>query len=127
MCNGLIPGGDADRRSATIHSRQPPRCSAKNGLTFREKNVLAATDQPSDREGKPDFYSPLSLALGLLGGTQSEEGPEIGLAHPLPEAAKMKQTNKAPVFLTAEKVKMVRQNPQEQKAEQEGGSGVDCG
>ena len=109
MCNGLIPGGDADRRSATIHSRQPPRCSAKNGLIFRDKNVLAATDQPSDREGKPDFYSPLTLALGLLGGTPSEEGPEIGLACPLPEAAPMKQTNKAPVFLTEEKVKMVHE------------------
>ena len=103
MCNGLIPGGDADRRSATIHSRQPPRSSAKNGLIFREKNVLAAADQPSDREGKPDFYSPLTLALGLLGGTQSEEGPEIGLACPLPEAAPMKQSNKAPVFLSTEK------------------------
>ena len=75
MCNGSFPVGEADRRSATIHSRQPPRCSAKNGLTFREKNVLAATDQPSDREGKPDFYSPLSLALGLLGGDSERRGP----------------------------------------------------
>ena len=109
MCIDRLPGGDAGQRSASIHSRQPPRCSAKNGLTFREKNVLAATDQPSDREGKPDFYSPLSLALGLLGGTQNEEGPEIGLEHQLPEAARMKQTNKAPVFLSTEKVKMVHE------------------
>ena len=102
MCNGSFPVGEADRRSATIHSRQPPRCSAKNGLIFRGKNVLAA-EQPPDREGKIDYISPLSLALGLLGGTQSEEGPEIGLEHQLPEAAKMKQTNKAPVFLSREK------------------------
>ena len=47
--------------------------------------------------------------MGLLGGTQSEEGPEIGLEHQLPEAAKMKQTNKAPVFLSTEKVKMVHE------------------
>ena len=105
MCNGSFPVGEADRRSATIHSRQPPRSSAKNGLIFREKNVLASAEQPSDREGKPDFNSPLAMALGLLGGTPSLEGPEIGLACPLPEAAPMKQANKAPVFLTTEKVK----------------------
>ena len=98
MCNGSTPVGDADQWSATIHSRQPPRSSAKNGLIFREKNVLAAADQPSDREGKPDFYSPLTLALGLLGGTPSEEGPEIGLVCPLPEAAPMKQANKRRCF-----------------------------
>ena len=109
MCNGLFPGGDADRRSATIHSRQPPRSSAKNGLIFREKNVLVSAEQPSDREGKTDYHSPLALALGLLGGTQSEEGPEIGLSCPLPEAAPMKQANKAPVFLSKEKVKMVHE------------------
>ena len=109
MCNGLFPGGDAGQQSATIHSRQLPRRSAKNGLIFREKNVLATAEQPSDREGKPDFYSPLSLALDLLGGVQSEEGPEIGLPCPLPEAAPMKQANKAPVFLSKEKVKMVHE------------------
>ena len=108
MCNGSFPVGDADQRSASIHSQLPPRRGAKNGLFFREMNVLAA-DQHSDREGKPDFISPLSLAMGLLGGTQSEEGPDIGLAHQLPEAAKMKQTNKAPVFLSTEKVKMVHE------------------
>ena len=102
MCIDRPPGGDAGQRPATIHAWQPPKSGVKHGLIFREKNVLAA-DQPSDREGKPDFYSPLSLALGLLGGTQSEEGPEIGLEHQLPEAAKMKQTNKAPVFLSTEK------------------------
>ena len=109
MCNGLSPGGDAGQQSATIHSRQQPKRSAKNGLIFREKNVLASADQPSDREGKPDFYSPLSLALDLLGGVPSEEGPEIGLPCPLPEAAPMKQANKAPVFLSKEKVKMVHE------------------
>ena len=109
MCNGLSPGGDAGQRSATIHSRQLPKSGAKNGLIFRETNVLAAAAQPSDREGKPDFYSPLSLALGLLGGTPSEEGPDIGLPCPLPEAAPMKQANKAPVFLSKEKVKMVHE------------------
>ena len=95
-------------RSATIHSGQAPKSFVRNGLLFREKNVLAA-EQPPDREGKTDYISPLSLALGLLGGTQSEEGPEIGLEHQLPEAAKMKQTNKAPVFLSTEKVKMVHE------------------
>ena len=109
MCNGLFPGGDAGQQSATIHSRPLPRRSAKNGLIFREKNVLASADQPSDREGKPDFYSPLTLALDLLGGVPSEEGPEIGLPCPLPEAAPMKQANKAPVFLSKEKVKMVHE------------------
>ena len=44
-----------------------------------------------------------------MGAIQSEAGPEIGLEHPLPEADKMKQTNKAPVFLTAAKVKMVHE------------------
>ena len=109
MCNGLFPGGDVGQQPATIHSRPLPRRSAKNGLIFREKNVLASADQPSDREGKPDFYSPLASALDLLGGTQSREGPEIGLTCPLPEAAKMKQTNKAPVFLSTEKVQMVHE------------------
>ena len=108
MCNGSFPVGGASRRPATIHSRQPPRSSAKNGLIFRESNVLVS-EQPSDREGKTDFYSPLTYALGLLGGTQSEEGPEIGLSCPLPEAAPMKQTNKAPAFLSKEKVKMVHE------------------
>ena len=111
MCNGSFPVGGADQRSATIHSGQLPRRGVRNGLIFRGKNVLAA-DQPSDREGKTDFISPLTLAMGLLGGTHSEEGPEIGLAHPLPEAAKMKQTNKAPVFLSTKKVKMVHEPEQ---------------
>ncbi len=74
MCNGSFPVGEADRRSATIHSRPPLKSSAKNGLTFREKNVLASADQPSDREGKPDFYSPLTLALDLLGGGSERRG-----------------------------------------------------
>ena len=108
MCNGSFPVGDADRRSATIHSGQAPKSHVKNGLLFREKNVLTA-EQPSDREGKTDYTSPLSLALGLLGETQSEAGPEIGLEHQLPEAAKMKQTNKAPVFVTAAKAEMVHE------------------
>ena len=108
MCIGSFPGGDADQRSATIHSGKAPKCFPQNGFLFREKNVLAA-EQPPDREGKTDYISPLCLALGLLGGTQSEAGPEIGLEHQLPEAAKMKQTNKAPVFLSTEKVKMVHE------------------
>ena len=103
MCNGSFPVGDADQRSATIHSGQLPRRGVRNGLIFRGKNVLAA-DQPSDREGKTDYHSPLTLALGHLGAIQSEAGPDIGLEHPLPEAVKMKQTNKAPVFLSTKKI-----------------------
>lgn len=109
MCIDRLPGGDAGQRPAAIHSWQPPKSGVKHGLIFREKNVLAATRQPSDREGKPDFFSPMTFALGLLGGTPSEEGPEVELPSPLPEAAPMKQANKAPVFLSKDKVKMVHE------------------
>ena len=76
---------------------------------YREKANVLVTAQPTDREDKTDLSSPLSFALGHLGAIQSEEGPEIGLEHPLPEAEKMKQTNKAPVFLTAAKAEMVHE------------------
>ena len=73
MCNGLFPGGDTGRRSVTIHSRQLPKSSAKNGLIFREKNVLAPAEQPSDREGKPDYY--YYLGSGSPWGDSERRGP----------------------------------------------------
>ena len=76
---------------------------------FLGKIYVLATAQTADLKGKIDSLSALSLALGHLGGIQSEEEAEIGLAHPLLEEEKMKQSNKAPVFLTAAKVEMVQE------------------
>ena len=86
-----------------------PKCFRKNRLLFREKSNVLATAQTADLEGKIDSLSPLSLALRLLGEMQNEEEPEIGLAHQLPEEEKMRQSNKAPVFLTAAKVEMLHE------------------
>ena len=110
MCIDTASVGGLGRVRPTIHSEGVPKCvRKKDGLLFREKSNALATAQTADLEGKPDILSPLSFALGHLGAIQSEEGPEIGLAHPLPEAEKMKQSNKAPVFLTAAKVEMVHE------------------
>ena len=81
----------------------------RNGLFFREKINALVPAQTANLEGKPNPRSPLTLALRLLGGSQSEQGPEIGLAHQLPEEEKMRQSNKAPVFLTAAKVEMLHE------------------
>ena len=110
MCIDTASVGGLGRVRPTIHSEGVPKCvRKKDGLLFREKSNALATAQTADLEGKPDILSPLSFALGHLGAIQSEEGPEIGLAQSLPEAEKMKQSNKAPVFLTAAKVEMVHE------------------
>ena len=92
-----------------IHSEGVPKCFRKNGLLFRETSHALAPAQTADLKGKTNILSPLSFALGHFGAIQSEEGPGIGLERPLPEAEKMKQTNKAPVFLTAAKAEMVHE------------------
>ena len=108
MCIDIASVGGAGRASATIRFERAPKCFVRNGLQYRiSSNELAS--QPQDPGDKTDQNSPLACALSHLGGVQSVDGPEIGLAHPLPEAAPLKQSNKAPVFLTAEKVKMVHE------------------
>ena len=108
MCIDIASVGGADRASATIRFERAPKCFVRNGLQYRiSSNELAS--QPQDPGDKTDNISPLIFALGHLGAIQSEEGPEIGLEQPLPEAAEMKRTNKAPVFLTSAKVKMVHE------------------
>ena len=109
MCIDIASVGGSGPARVAIHSEGVPKCFRKNGLLFREKFNALATAQTADLKGKPDILSPLSFALGHLGAIQSEGGPEIGLAHPLPEGEKMKQSNKAPVFLTAAKVEMVHE------------------
>ena len=98
MCIDTASVGGLGRLRPAIHSEGVPKCFRKNGLLFREKPNVLAPAQTADLEGKPGTLSPLSFALGHLGAIQSEEGPEIGLEHPLPEAGKMKQSSKAPVF-----------------------------
>ena len=108
MCIDIASVGGAGCTPATIRSGRAPKCFVRNGLKFRTpSNELAS--QPPDPGGKTDFISPLACALSHLGGAQSPDGPKIELGHPLPEAAPMKQSNKAPVFLTSEKVKMVHE------------------
>ena len=101
MCIDVTSVGGAGNLPATIRSGRAPKCFIRNGLQFRTTNELVSA-QPQDPGDKTDFNSPLISALSHLGGVQSEEGPEIGFKHPLPEAAPLKQTNKAPVFLTSE-------------------------
>ena len=109
MCIDIASVGGAGGTPATIRSGRAPKCFARNGLQFRTKSNVLEPAQPQDPGDKTDNISPLIFALGHLGAIQSEAGPEIGLDHPLPEADKMKQTNKAPVFLTAAKVEMVHE------------------
>ena len=98
MCIDIPSVGGPGPVRTIIHSEGVPKCFRKNGLFYREKPNVLVTVQPTDLEDKTDLSSPLSFALGHLGAIQSEEGPEIGLEHPLPEAGKMKQSSKAPVF-----------------------------
>ena len=108
MCIDIASVGGAGGTPATIRSRRAPKCFVRNGLQFRiPSNELDS--QPQDPGDKTEYISPLACALSHLGGVQGTEGPEIELAHPLPEAAPLKQSNKAPVFLTSEKVKMVHE------------------
>ena len=109
MCIDIASVGGAGGSPATIRSGRAPKCFVRNGLQFRTKSNVLEPAQPQDPGDKTDNISPLTFASGHLGAIQSEEGPEIGLEHPLPEAAEMKRTNKAPVFLTSAKVKMVHE------------------
>ena len=110
MCIDTARLGGPGRLRPAIHFEGVPKCFRKNGLLFRETSHALAPAQTADLKGKTNILSPLSFALGHFGAIQSEEGPGIGLAHPLPQAEKLKQTtNKAPVFLTTAKVDMVHE------------------